>query len=42
LFGQDFEFVVHRRNWGEDRVYFHDPGGTLCSLVPLENPVRGG
>jgi hypothetical protein len=21
LFGRDFEFVVHRRNWGEDRVY---------------------
>jgi len=21
-----------RRNWGEDRVYFHDEGGTLCSL----------
>jgi uncharacterized protein DUF5372 len=32
LFGRDFEFVVHRRNWGEDRVYFHDEDGVLCSL----------
>jgi hypothetical protein len=32
LFGRGFEFVVRRRNWGEDRVYFHDEGGTLCSL----------
>jgi hypothetical protein len=32
LFGRDFEFVVHRRNWGEDRVYFHDGDGALCSV----------
>jgi hypothetical protein len=32
LFGRDFEFVVHRRNWGEDRVYFHGEDGALCSL----------
>jgi hypothetical protein len=32
LFGRDFEFVVHRRNWGEDRVYFHDEDGKLCAL----------
>ena len=24
--------VVYRHNWGEDRVYFHDRQGTLCSL----------
>jgi hypothetical protein len=32
LFGRNFELVVHRRNWGEDRVYFRDEGGMLCSL----------
>ena len=32
LHGRDFEFVVHRRNWGEDRVYFHDEGGKLVAL----------
>ena len=24
--------VVHRHNWGEDRVYFHDGRGHLTSL----------
>jgi len=24
--------VVRRRNWGEDRVYFRDQDGALCSL----------
>ena len=24
LFGRRFEFVSRRRNWGEDRVYYHD------------------
>jgi hypothetical protein len=44
LFGRDFEFVVHRRNWGEDRVYFHDESGALSSLpagwtdVELDDP----
>jgi hypothetical protein len=23
---------VYRHNWGEDRVYFHDAKGSLCSL----------
>jgi hypothetical protein len=32
LSGLDFEFVVHRRNWGEDRVYCRDAGGELFSL----------
>ncbi len=32
LSGQDFEFVVHRRNWGEDRVHLHDGDGVLFSL----------
>ncbi len=32
LFGREFEFVDHRRNWGEDRVYFRDEHGLLRSL----------
>lgn len=32
LFGQDFEFVAHRQNWGEDRVHLHDENGVLFSL----------
>ncbi|HXL94554.1 MAG TPA: DUF5372 family protein [Streptosporangiaceae bacterium] len=32
LFGQDFEFVAHRQNWGEDRVHLHDENGELFSL----------
>jgi hypothetical protein len=31
-FGQEYELVVYRHNWGEDRVYFHNTEGTLCSL----------
>jgi hypothetical protein len=32
LFGRVFEFVVHRHNWGEDRVHLHDENGRLFSL----------
>jgi hypothetical protein len=32
LFGQAFEFVVHRHNWGEDRVHLHDENGELFSV----------
>jgi hypothetical protein len=32
LAGRDFEFVEHRQNWGEDRVYLHDADGQLFSL----------
>jgi hypothetical protein len=32
LFGREFEFVDHRRNWGEDRVYLRDDQGVLRSL----------
>jgi hypothetical protein len=32
LCGQDFEFVVYRQNWGEDRVHLHDEDGQLFSL----------
>ena len=32
LFGREYEFVVHRQNWGEDRVHLHDENGVLFSL----------
>jgi hypothetical protein len=32
LFGCEFEFVVHRQNWGEDRVHVRDKDGRLFSL----------
>ena len=34
LSGKVFELVTRRYNWGEERVYYHDETGTLCS-VPL-------
>jgi len=33
LSGQDFVFVEHRNNWGEDRVYLRDADGELFSLL---------
>jgi hypothetical protein len=30
--GREYEFVARRRNWGEDRVYFHDGDGVLHSV----------
>jgi hypothetical protein len=32
LAGRDFEFVVQRQNWGEDRVHLLDGDGVLFSL----------
>ena len=32
LAGRDFEFVVYRQNWGEDRVRLRDESGQLFSL----------
>ena len=32
LHGRDFEFVVYRQNWGEDRVHLRDENGQLFSL----------
>jgi Family of unknown function (DUF5372) len=32
LCGRDFESVVYRQNWGEDRVCLHDENGQLFSL----------
>ena len=33
LSGREYEFVEHRQNWGEDRVYLRDAGGELFSLL---------
>jgi hypothetical protein len=30
--GREFVLITCRRNWGEDRVYFHDGDGRLVSL----------
>ena len=32
LSGRDFEFVEHKLNWGEDRVWLRDGTGELFSL----------
>jgi hypothetical protein len=32
LAGRDFEFVEHRLNWGEDRVWLRDGDGQVFSL----------
>jgi hypothetical protein len=31
-FGQEIDFVFHRHNWGENRVYFREESGHLASL----------
>ena len=32
LFGQEFDLVMRAQNWHEDRVWFHDRAGSLCSV----------
>ena len=32
LSGRDFEFVEHKLNWGEDRVWLRDGDGEVFSL----------
>ena len=32
LFGQVLDVVMHRHNWGEDRVYYRDGRGHLTSV----------
>jgi hypothetical protein len=33
LYGREYEFVVHRQNWGEERVYLRDENGELFSVL---------
>jgi hypothetical protein len=40
LYGCWFELVNYRRNWGEDRVYYHDVDGRLRSLPAAWTSVR--
>ena len=35
LFGKTIELVTYRNNWGEDRLYYHNEAGILCS-IPLK------
>jgi len=32
LFGQEIDFVVHRAQWGEERVFYRDRHGHRASL----------
>jgi hypothetical protein len=32
LYGREFELVVYRQNWGEDRVHLREENGVLFSL----------
>jgi hypothetical protein len=41
LFEREFELLEYRNNWGEDRVYFHDAQGQLCSVLASCTDVGG-
>jgi hypothetical protein len=30
--GREFELIVHRRTWGEDRIFFYDERARLIAL----------
>lgn len=32
LAGREFVFIALRQTWGEERVFFYDEKGTVCSL----------
>jgi len=32
LFGREFEAMEWRRNWTEDRIFFHGPNDVLISI----------
>jgi len=32
LYGQEFELIIRRNNWGENRVYFNGDDNQLMSL----------
>jgi len=47
LRGREYELVIRRRNWGQDRVFFYDSAGMLKSfpasitdVVPVDSFVR--
>ena len=41
LFGQEFELVDRRTNWGENRVYFFDARGQVQSISASFTDVAG-
>jgi hypothetical protein len=41
LFRREFELLIHRDNWGEDRVYFNADDGSLRSLPARWTSVAG-
>jgi len=41
LYGCAFELVIYRNNWGEDRVYFHNPNGRLVSIPAQWTSIAG-
>jgi hypothetical protein len=41
LKGKSFEFVDHRVNWGEDRVYYRDEDGQVRSILARCTDVYG-
>jgi hypothetical protein len=42
LHGREWDLVTHRRNWGEDRVYFHDDEGRLRSMPAAWTSLNSG
>jgi len=41
LFGREFDLLIYRHNWGEDRVYFNADDGSLRSLPAQWTSVAG-
>ena len=35
LCGRQYQLITHRKNWGEDRVYFEDEAGRLVRSPAL-------
>ena len=42
MFGQEFELLEYRNNWGEDRVYFFDAKGQMQSILASCTNAAGG
>ncbi|MGO9833478.1 MAG: DUF5372 family protein [Polyangiaceae bacterium] len=42
LHGREWDLVMHRSNWGEDRVYYHADDGQLRSMPAAWTSVATG
>ena len=40
-FGREFELIDYRKNWGEDRVCFHDEQGRVESILASYTDAGG-